>query len=120
MVLCVGALTVDDIVEMIAASIRKPQFQETAASVKELEQRMLLANINAVVNSMAPHTQVNLIGDSAIELKNMSGCLKVDETTRHEFTDRMKRDFNIEEVAFRETVQPYKGHINPFYNLDVH
>lgn len=120
MVLCVGGLTVNDIVEMIATATRKPQFQETAASVKEFNQRMLLANINAMVNSISPHTQVNFIGDSAIELKNMSGWLKDDKTIRQEVTDQMRREFNIENVVFQEPVQPYKGHINPFYNLDLH
>ena len=120
MVLCVGALTVNDIVEMIATVTRKPQFQETAGSVKEFNQRMLLANINAMVNSISPHTKVNFIGDSAIELRNMSGWLKVDETIRKEFTDRMRSKFNIKDVVFREPVQPYKGYINPYHNLDVH
>lgn len=120
MVFCVDSLTVDNIVEILASSIRAKQFQETQESLAELQKRALLANISAFVSPISPHTQVRLLPHSSIELTNMDGRLRSDQTARQEFTSKMKKEFNIQEVFFKEPVQPYKGYINPFYNLDVH
>lgn len=120
MVFCVDSLTVDNIVEILASAIREKQFQETQESLAKLQKRALLANISAFVSPISPHTKVRLLPHSSIELTNMDGQLRSDQIARQDFTSKMRKEFNIQEVFFREPVQPYKGYINPFYNLDVH
>lgn len=119
MVFCIDSLTVDDVVEILAKTVRKKQFQETQESMNELQQRVLLANIYASITPMSPHAKVKLLSNSSIELTHMDGRLRSDQTARQEFAGRMKEEFDVQEVFYREPVQPNKGHINTFYNIDV-
>jgi len=119
MVLSIDSLTVDDVVEILANTVKKKQFQETSKSLAELKQITFLANIEAEVSIDSPYTKVKLLSDTSIELTNIHGHLQYDKSARQEFTKAMKEKFNIKEVYFGEHIQPYKGHINPFYNIDI-
>lgn len=120
MVFCIDSLTVDDVVEILAKTVRKKQFQETQESMHELQKRVLLANIYAQITPMSPRTKVKLLNNSSIELTDIDGLLRSDQTARQELDCRMREEFNVQEVLYRKPVQPYKGHINTFYNIDVH
>lgn len=119
MVFCVDTLTVDDIVEILSKTVRKKQFQETQESIAELQQRVLLAKIYAMLTPMSPHAKVKLLSNSSIELTNMDGRLRNNQIARQEFSNRMKKEVNVEEVFYMAPVHPEKGHINNFYNIDV-
>ncbi len=119
MVLSIDSLTVDDVVEILVKTIRKKQFQETTKSLAELKQRALLANIVAQVSLETPGTKVKLLSDSSIELTHIHGRLKYDKNARQEFNDKMKEEFNLKEIYFREHLHPYKGHINPYHNIEI-
>lgn len=116
MVLCVDSLTVDDIVEIILKTIQKEQFRETAESVAELQRRTMLAEIESQLLPLSPKTRVTMSDDGTIELSAVNGKLKND-STRDDFSNKMKSQFNVKQVVYREPVA--KGHINNFHNIDV-
>lgn len=119
MVLSIDSLTVDDVVEILVNTVKKKQFQETSKSLAELKQITFLANIEAQVSLLSPYTKVKLLSATSIELTNIHGHLQYEKSARQEFTKTMKEKFNLEEVYFGEHIHPYKGHINPFYNIDT-
>jgi len=119
MVLSIDSLTVDDAVEILVNTVKKKKFQETSKSLAELKQMSLLADIEAQVSLDSPYTKVKLRSGMSIELTNIHGHLQYDKSARKEFTEKMKEKFNVKEVYFGERIHPYKGHINPFYNLDI-
>ncbi|WP_163337720.1 AAA family ATPase [Desulfopila sp. IMCC35008] len=116
MVLCVDSLTVDDIVEIILKTIRKKHFQETEESVAELQRRAMLADIESQLIALSPKTRVTLSDEKTIELSGVNGKLK-NGSTQEDFSNKMKSQFNIQQVLYREAVA--KGHINNFHNIDV-
>lgn len=119
MVLSIDSLTVNNVVEILVSTVKKKQFQETSKSLAKLKQIALLANIEAEVSLISPYTKVKLLSDTSIELNNIHGHLQYDKGARQEFTEKMKEKFDIKEVYFGEHIHPYKGHINPFYNIDT-
>ncbi len=119
MVFCVDTLTVDDIVDILSKTVRKKQFQETEESIAQLQERVLLAKIYAMLTPISPGAKVKLLNNSTIELSNMDGRLKNDQTARQEFSNRMKEEVNVKEVFYMAPVHPDKGYINNFYNIDV-
>lgn len=120
MVLCVDSLTVDDAVELLAQTAQKKQFQATEASLAELKQRVLCANILAKVYQASSSAKVRFVNDNSIELIDTDGPLKTDKIARKDFSSQMKELYHIEEVLYKEPLHPFKGHINTFYNVDVH
>lgn len=120
MVLCVDSLSVDDIVEMLANVVQKRQFQETEKSLAELQKRALVANVNAVVSRVSPQSKVELLSNSSIKLSNIDGRLKHDIEMRQDLKRNLKKECNIKDVEYSEHIKPYNGHINPFYNINVH
>ena len=119
MVLCIDSLSHVYVYVLFVNTVKKKQFQETSKSLAELKQITFLANIEAEVSIDSPYTKVKLLSDTSIELTNIHGHLQYDKSARQEFTKAMKEKFNIKEVYFGEHIQPYKGHINPFYNIDI-
>lgn len=117
MVFCVDSLTIDDIVEIIVKTIRKKQFQETAESIARLKNKAMLADIESQVIPLSPKAQVSISADSrTIELRAVNGKLK-NETARADFSKRMKTQFDIQQVVYRESSST--GHINNFHNIDI-
>lgn len=119
MVFCVDSLTVVDIVEILVTTIKKKQFQETKESIAELQKRGLLANIHARIIPLSPSACMKLSDNHTLEIAKIDGRLKTDKKVRHELAHVMKDEFGVQDVIFKEQVQPYKGHINPFYNIDT-
>ena len=117
MVLCVDSLTVGDIVEVLAETIRKEQFRESKQSIKELRKRALEAQVKAMALPVSPNAHVQLVNNSDIHLSQVDGLLKSDPGIRHQLTERIREELDISRIHFSEPAQPYKGHINTFYNI---
>lgn len=119
MVLCVGSLTVDDVVEMLVKTIQKEQFQETERSRAAMRELVLRANIEAQVSKADSRAIVSLKQPQTLLLSALDGRLKHDNGAREDFAAAVKEQYAIEEVVFNDPVYPYKGYVNNFYNLDV-
>lgn len=119
MVLQVDSLTVQDIVEILAMTVRREQFQETRHSAKQLAKRALLADVKAMAAPVSPHAEVRIVGNSTVELSHLDGRLKCDADARRSFTDKVRKELEIDQVIFREPPQADRAHINTFYNLDL-
>lgn len=119
-VLYVDALSVPDIVDILAKTVRKEHFRKTEASFEELKKRSLEAGVKAMATSVSPDAEVQLVADSSVELSHLTGSLKNDAEFRKDFSDKVKEELHLDQVLFRDELKPYKDHINNFYNLDVH
>lgn len=119
MVLCVGSLTVDDVVEMLVKTVQKKQFQETERSGAALRKLVLQANIEAQISKADSKATVSLKQAQTVLLTALDGRLKHDYSARKDFAAAVKEQCAVEEVMFSDPVCPYKGHVNNFYNLDV-
>lgn len=118
-VLNLDRLTVDEAVDILASTVRLPQFQTTSESVTLMEKKTLLANVHARVAEHSPKTTVSLVDDRIIALDNLGGGLKTDKYTRKHLAESLIKDFNLTDVVFQEKLKSPKTYINTFYNLDL-
>lgn len=118
-VLYVDALSVSDIVDILAKTVRKEHFRQTAASHEELRKRSLEAVVKAMAAPVSPGAEVHMVNDSCVELSHLSGSLKSDTVFREDFRARVKEALHLDQVLYREALQPCTSHINTFYNLNV-
>ncbi|WP_028583200.1 cytidylate kinase-like family protein [Desulfogranum mediterraneum] len=119
MVLSVDSLGVDDIVELLLRSVKKNQFAPTPESVAALQQRLVLAHVQALLTPMAPNARVQLEEDRRISISNLAGPLRSDLGVRRELAHTLKDLCSLEEVRFREPIRPERDHINTFFNLEL-
>ncbi len=119
MVLCVDSLTVSDVVDILAKTVRKEQFQPTAQSHEVLQKLALQAKVKALACTMSPNARVRILSDSSVELYHLDGMLKTDIRVRDDLSKRVKDELNLS-VVYGEPTKPAKDYVNTFYNLEVH
>lgn len=109
----------DDIIEIVANTIKQPQFQETEASQRLLKRYALQAKVEAFLATLSPKAKVEVTEDFRVKISQIDGLLKSDATIRKNFRKKLKEMLHIKEVQYKEPTKAYKGHINNFYNLDL-
>lgn len=118
MVLHIGTMTVDDVVDILAAMVEKGRFNATPESLQLIQAKALLANIHANIVNIAPRATVD-IEDGVVTLGHLSGSLKNDLDLRGKTAERLIRTFGVKDVVFAESIKAKKDYVNPFYNIDV-
>lgn len=118
MVLCIDSLTVNDIVDILADTAKKKQFQSSENSVQILQKLALQARVKAMACTLSPHAKVRVLTDSSVELYQIDGLLKSDMNLRDDLAKRVKEELNVS-VSYGEPTKPAKDYVNPFYNLEV-
>lgn len=118
MVLCVDSLSVYDIVEILARTVRKEKFQQTEKSVEVLQTLALQAKVKAMACTISPNAKVRVLSGARVELYHLDGMLKTDKNLRHDLSRRVKDELNLS-VVYGEPTKAAKGYINNFYNLEV-
>ncbi len=118
MVLCVDSLTVNDIVDILAATVRKEQFQWTEQSEEMLQTLALQAKVKAMSCTLSPNAEVRVLSNSRVELYHLDGLLKSDMNLRNELSQKVKAALNVS-VVYGEPTKAAKDYVNPFYNLEV-
>ncbi|MFZ0132893.1 MAG: cytidylate kinase family protein, partial [Desulfobacterales bacterium] len=114
-VLHIGKLTVDDALEILSDTVRKPNFQTTPESRKLVDDLALAATVKADLAQIAPDIKVDadngkvFIGNSGDETGN-----KDDDQIK---TLAMQVD-GVKEVIFNKSAsREQHGHVNPFHNI---
>lgn len=120
LVLCVDSLSVTDIVEILANTIRKKQFQESRDSLEKLNNMALHAKAKALIEAVSPSAEVKFSDSKSIEIYSIGSLLKSDSTIREHLTERLKEKLKIDTVDYKEPVVHPKNYINTFYNIEVH
>ncbi|MCJ7809764.1 MAG: cytidylate kinase-like family protein [Desulfobulbaceae bacterium] len=114
-VLHIGRLTVDDAVDILFDTVKKPNFQATEESRKLVNDLALSAKVKANLAKIAPKIQV-LADHGSIHIRNM------DKTPGSSDEAQMKRIAmqieGVEEVIFSVSAsREQHDYINPFHNI---
>lgn len=120
LVLCVDSLSVNDVVDILAHTVKKQQFQETESSLAQLNSLALDAQAMALISPVSPGAQVKIRDKSHLEVSHIDGLLKTDKEVRDKLADRLKEKLHVETVDYKEPFEYPKDHINTFYNLELH
>ena len=119
LVISMDNFSTNDTVDMLAAVIRKEQFQETEQSRQMLLRYATQAKIEAYLSHISPRAEVKISEGNKAIISHIDGLLKSDKNIRKDFVSRIKEEMQIKDVIFKEPTKTYKGHINTFYNLDL-
>jgi cytidylate kinase len=114
-VLHIGKLTVDDSVDLLFATVKKPNFQSTPESRKIVEDLALSAKVKAHLVRISPKIQVAADrGRVFISSVDEAAVAK----NKAQVESIAKEVEGVEEVIFNVRVAPEQhGHVNPFQNI---
>jgi cytidylate kinase len=114
-VLHIGKLTVDDAVDLLFVTVKKPNFQSTPESRKVVEDLALSAKVKAHLVKIAPKIQVAADhGRVFISSVDEAAVAK----NKAQIESIAKEVEGVEEVIFNVRVAPEQhGHVNPFQNI---
>jgi cytidylate kinase len=116
MVLHIKTLTVDDAVEILFETARKPIFQITPASRKAITDLALAAKIEANLVKIAP--SVKVIADGGIvHIGSSAASLNLDGKVMAEIKRIAEKEEGVKEVFLTLGSTPQQDHINPFHNI---
>lgn len=118
MVLHIDAMTVEDVVDVLAGMVEKGRFNATPESLALLQEKALIASIHAKIVNVSPRATVDLY-DGVVTLGNLNGGLKNDGELRRKTAERHIQAHGLKDVVFAKPVKAKKDHINTFYNLDI-
>lgn len=115
-VLLVDKLSVDDAVDLIVETVKKPVFQTTAASQKILENQLLCAKIHAMLVNFSLMIEVQA-DDGIVTLYNIGEVLRTDTGLRAKIEGLIREIEGVKDVRFTEKTGSKRDHVNPFYNI---
>jgi cytidylate kinase len=116
MVLHIKTLTVDDAVEILFETARKPIFQITPESRKAITDLALAAKIEANLVKIVP--TVKVIADGGmIHIGNSGASLNLDGKVMAEIKRIAEKEEGVKEVLLNLGSTPQQDHINPFHNI---
>jgi len=114
-VLHIGKLTVDDAVDLLFDTVRKPNFQSTAESRKVVEDLALSAKVKAHLVRIAPKIQI-AADEGRVFISGIDEAAVAKNKAQIESI--AKEIEGVEEVIFNVRVAPEQhGHVNPFQNI---
>jgi hypothetical protein len=116
MVLLIEKLSVDDAVDLIVETIKKPVFQTTPQSQKVLDNQVLCAKINVLLINYSLMIEVR-VDNGVVTLGNVGEVLRSDSTLRTKIESMIKGVEGVKEVRFIEKTRGQSDHVNPFHNI---
>jgi len=116
MVLLIDQLTVDDAVDLIFETVKKPAFQTTAESQRILDNQLLCARIHAMLVNFSLMIEVQA-NDGVITLGNIGEVLRTDASLRVKIEEMIRSIEGVKEIEFGGKISARPEHINPFYNI---
>jgi len=116
MVLLIEQLSVDDAVDLIFETVKKPVFQTTVESQKILDNHLLCAKIHAMLVNFSLMVEVQA-NDGIITLCNIGEVLRSDVALRTKIEEMIRNIEGVKDVEFGGKICARPDHINPFYNI---
>jgi len=115
-VLLIDKITVDDAVDLIVETVKKPIFQTTVASQGILNNQLLCSKINAMLVNYSLMIEVQ-VKDGCVTLGNVGEVLRSDATLRTKIETMIKELDGVKEINFVEKFRGQSDHVNPFHNI---
>ncbi|WP_448874519.1 cytidylate kinase family protein [Desulfobulbus propionicus] len=116
MVLLIEKISVDDAVDLIVETIKKPVFQTTPERQKMLDNLVLCSKINALLVNYSLLIEVRA-KDGVVTLGNVGEVLRSDSALRIKIENMIKEIEGVKEVRFIEKIRGQSEHVNPFHNI---
>ncbi len=116
MVLMIDRISVNDAVELIVETVKKPVFQTTTASQKIVDNQVLCAKIHAMLVNFSLMIEVRA-DDGVVTLGNIGEVLRSDTALRAKIEQMVMEIEGVREVQFKEKPSEKKDHVNPFHNI---
>lgn len=116
MVLHIKTLSVEDAIEMIIDTVRKPIFQTTPQARKITDDLALAAKVQTKLVALVPKIKVNA-DDGVVYVSNIGDASNEENKSNAEIRKIAGQIEGVKELKF--DVYPFKdeGHVNPFHNL---
>jgi len=115
-VILIDRLTVDDAVELIMETAKRPAFQTTIESQKILDDKLLCAKIHAMLVNFSFMIEVE-VNNGIVTLFNIGEVLRTDKSIREKIESLIREVDGVSEIRFAEKTGDKKDHVNPFYNI---
>ena len=115
-VVLIDRLSVDDAVDLIAETVKKPVFQTTAESQRALDNQVLCAKIHAMLVNFSLMIEVQA-QDGIVTLCNIGEVLRSDSSLRLKIEGLIREIEGVKEIKFLDKTHPQRDHVNPFYNI---
>lgn len=116
MVLHISILTVDDAVQILYETARKPAFQSTPESRKLMDDQTKAAQIHSMLVNISHHLDVVVHSRSAL-LSNVGEDLTTDSSFRERIEKLVLTVEGIDSVHIQEPLVPKPTYINPYHNI---
>jgi len=116
MVLHINALTVDDVVQILYETIKKPNFATTDESKAIIDNLTRNAKVQSILVNFSPKVRT-VIKDRKVYISHAVDSLKTDKDVRKRIEEAIKDLDGIDEVIFNEPLIPKRDYINPYHNL---
>ncbi|MGD9950024.1 MAG: AAA family ATPase [Desulfobulbus sp.] len=116
MVLLIDKLSVDDAVDLIVETIKKPVFQTTPESQEIMDNHVLCSRINANLVNYSLMLEVS-VKNGIVTLSNIGDVLRSDSNLLVK-VEAMIRDLDgVKEVVVTDKARGQSHHVNPFHNI---
>lgn len=116
MVLLIEQLSVDDAVDLIFETVKKPVFQTTVESQKILDNHLLCAKIHAMLVNFSLMIEVQ-VSDGVVTLSNIGEVLRADSALRMKVEEMIRNIEGVKDIQIGGKTDAKPEHINPFYNI---
>lgn len=115
-VVLIDKLSIDDAVDIIVETMKKPVFQTTKESQNILDNQLLCAKIHAMLVNFSLMIEVQA-KDGVITLCNIGEVLRSDSGLRAKIEESIRAVEGVKEIRFTEKTSDRRDHVNPFYNI---
>lgn len=115
-VLLIDKLSIDDAVDIIVETMKKPVFQTTAESQHILDNQLLCAKIHAMLVNFSLMIEVQA-KDGVVTLGNIGEVMRSDSGLRTKIEESIRAIEGVKEIHFTEKTSDRRDHVNPFYNI---
>lgn len=116
LVILIDKLSVDDAVDLIEESIKKPVFQTTPESQRVLDNQVLCSRINAKLVNYSLMLEC-AVKDGVVTLGNIGDVLRSDPNLMVKIQDMIKEIDGVREVHIIDKTHAHGQHVNPFHNI---
>nr|WP_321467041.1 cytidylate kinase-like family protein [uncultured Desulfobulbus sp.] len=116
MVILIDKLTVDDAVDLIAETLKKPVFQTTPEARKILDNHVLCSKINAKLVNYSLMLECR-VKDGVVSLDNIGEVLRADSHLLANIEKMIREVEGVKDVVVVDKARGQSQHVNPFHNI---
>jgi len=116
LVILIDKISVDDAVDLIEETIKKPVFQTTSEARKILDNHVLCSKINAKLVNYSLMLECG-VKDGVVTLSNIGEVLRSDSNLLANVEKMIREVEGVKEVIVIEKAGGKGRHVNPFHNI---